>query len=300
MRWLAGFDQLFRRGILGINRRNARCILEHNPRAVFPVVDDKLLMTGLCQRVGIPTPAVLGVIGRNAELRGLERALRFRDSLVIKPARGSGGRGILILAGRDGDAYRKANGRLIDFDGIRQHSADILSGMFSIGGQPDRVILQDRVRLHPAFDGISPHGIPDVRLVLYRFELAMAMLRLPTLQSNGRANLHQGGIGAGIDLHSGRTHCALYRDGYVQRHPDTGVTLVNRLVPRWGEIVEMARKAARAIGLGFVGIDVVIDEEQGPMLLEANARPGLAIQIVNNQGLLERIEEIDQDQAARR
>jgi len=300
MRWLAGFDLLFRRGILGINRRNARCILEHNPRAVFPVVDDKLLMTQLCERVGIPTPAILGVIGRNAELHWLERALRFRDSLVIKPARGSGGRGILILAGRDGDSYLKANGRLIDCDGIRQHSADILSGMYSIGGQPDRVIVQERVELHPAFNGISPRGIPDVRLVLYRFELAMAMLRLPTLESNGRANLHQGGIGVGIDLCSGRTHCALYRDGYVERHPDTGETLVNRMVPRWGEIIELARKAARAVGLGFVGIDVVIDEENGPMLLEANARPGLAIQIVNNQGLLEKIEEIDQDQAARR
>src|SRR5262249_38117284 len=128
----------------------------------------------------------------------------------------------------------------------------------------------------------------------------MAMLRLPTLQSNGRANLHQGGIGVGIDPQSGLTHCALYRDRYVDRHPDTGETLVNRMVPRWGEIVEMARKAARAIGLGFVGIDVVIDETDGPMLLEANARPGLAIQIVNNQGLRERIDEIDRNQAARR
>jgi hypothetical protein len=135
--------------------------------------------------------------------------------------------------------------------------------------------------------------------VLYRFELAMAMLRLPTLSSNGRANLHQGGIGAGLDLATGRTRCALHRNSFIERHPDTGEALLGLRLPRWGEIVDMSRKAARAIGLGFVGIDIVIDELEGPMLLEANARPGLAIQLANNQGLRERIDEIEEELLSR-
>ena len=46
-------------------------------------------------------------------------------------------------------------------------------------------------------------------------------------------------------------------------------------------------------GLGYLGVDVVIDREQGPLILELNARPGLAIQIANQSGLGLRLEQID-------
>jgi alpha-L-glutamate ligase-like protein len=176
---------------------------------------------------------------------------------------------------------------------VRQHLSDILSGLYSLGGRPDAAILQQRVRLHSAFDEVSYKGIPDVRVVLYRFEPAMAMLRLPTRESNGRANLHQGGIGTGIDLDTGRTNHAVQRNRFVAKHPDTGAALVGLEVPFWADVLEMSRKVARAVGLGYVGVDVVIDANQGPMLLEANARPGLAIQIANNTGLTPRLKAID-------
>jgi glutathione synthase/RimK-type ligase-like ATP-grasp enzyme len=44
-------------------------------------------------------------------------------------------------------------------------------------------------------------------------------------------------------------------------------------------------EAADAFGLGFVGVDVVHDEHRGPLVLELNARPGLAIQLANRRGL---------------
>jgi alpha-L-glutamate ligase-like protein len=293
MKWLLNLRRLPARGVLGINRRNAGGIFERNARSLFPVVDDKLLMAQLCARIGVRSPTILGVITRHAELGVLERITRVRSNLVIKPARGSGGRGIMILAGRHGSDYAQANGSSIDSGGIRRHTADILAGMYSLGGRPDCAILQERVRPHPAFAPIAPRGIADIRIVLYRFEPAMAMLRLPTLSSNGRANLHQGGIGVGVDLTTGRTFHAVHRDRFIDRHPDTGQGLLDLTVPCWHDILEIGRRAARAVGLGFVGIDVVIDGVEGPMLLEANARPGLTIQLANNRGLLERIEEID-------
>src|SRR5262249_8259025 len=154
-------------------------------------------------------------------------------------------------------------------------------------------ILQQRVRLHPDFEPIAYKGIPDIRVILYRHEPAMAMLRLPTKASNGRANLHQGGIGTGVDLSSGLTHHAVQRNRFVLEHPDTGVAVVGRRVPHWKEVLDTSRRVAEAVGLGYVGVDIVIDAEQGPMLLEANARPGLAIQIANARGLLPRLAEID-------
>jgi glutathione synthase/RimK-type ligase-like ATP-grasp enzyme len=45
-------------------------------------------------------------------------------------------------------------------------------------------------------------------------------------------------------------------------------------------------------GLGYLGVDLMIDEDKGPLMLEVNARPGLAIQLANGIGLLHRLEPI--------
>jgi alpha-L-glutamate ligase-like protein len=280
-------------GILGMNCRNAALILDHNPRRLYPIVDDKLRMRNLCQRIGVPTPAIFGFIKSYGQLRRVADLLRLRDDFVIKPNRGSAGRGVLVIVDRDGDQFLRHNGERLGFEHLRQHLSDILSGMYSLGGRPDEALVQQRVHLHPAFEPISYKGIPDIRVIVYRNVPAMAMLRLPTKASNGRANLHQGGIGTGVDLKTGLTHHAVLRNRACEHHPDTNVPVVGMRVPHWREVLEMSRRAAEAVGLGYVGIDIVVDADEGPLLLEANARPGLAIQIANGRGLKPRLAEID-------
>ena len=221
---------LFRRraaaelGILGMNRRNAACILDHNPRSPVSASSMTSCACTTCasasacrRRRSTPSSIYYSMLRRLPELLG------DRGDFVVKPNRGSAGRGVLVIVGRDGNDLRAAQRR----DGsasthCAQHVSDILSGMYSLGGQPDQAIVQQRVRLHPAFEPISYKGIPDVRVILYRNEPAMAMLRLPTKESNGRANLHQGGIGTGVDLDTGVTNHAVQRNRFVERHPDTG------------------------------------------------------------------------------
>jgi len=280
-------------GVLGMNRRNAACILDHNPRALYPLVDDKLRMRDLCVRIGVPTPEVYAAVRYQAVLRDLPKLLGQRDDFVIKPNRGSAGRGVLVVIGRDGTSFTRHNGERLRPEQLRQHLSDVLSGMYSLGGRPDEAIIQQRVRLHPAFEPLTFKGIPDIRVVLYRNRPAMAMLRLPTRASNGRANLHQGGIGAGVDLESGRTNHAVARNRFVARHPDTGVSVLGMQVPHWEDVLNMSVRVAEAVGLGYLGVDIVVDANEGPMLLEANARPGLAIQIANGFGLIPRLAEID-------
>ena len=294
MHWLFTAARRLRElGILGMNRRNAECILDHNPRGKFPLVDDKMRLHRLCRDLGVPTPAVYAEITAYSQLRRLQDALGDRGDFVLKPNRGSAGRGVLVVTGKEEKTYRRHNGEALRLDDLRQHLSDILSGMYSLGGQPDSAIVQQRVRLHPAFANVSYKGIPDVRVILYRNEPAMAMLRLPTKQSGGRANLHQGGIGTGIELRTGVTHHAVQRNRFVERHPDTGRPVVGIRVPHWDEVLQLSRQVAGAVGLGYIGVDVVLDEIDGPMLLEANARPGLAIQIANGRGLIPRLEEIE-------
>ena len=280
-------------GILGMNRRNAACILDHNPRARFPLVDDKLRMHELCGQIGVASPRVHAVVRTHSTLRRLPELLGDRADFVIKPNQGSAGRGVLVVVGRIGPHYLRHNGEVLTLDALRQHLSDVLSGMYSLGGRPDQALVQQRIRLHPAFEAIAYRGIPDVRVILYRNEPAMAMLRLPTKQSGGRANLHQGGIGTGVELATGVTHHAVQRNRFVERHPDTGRPVVGMRVPFWDEVIRLSRRVAEAVGLGYIGVDVVVDAVAGPMLLEANARPGLAIQIANGRGLVPALEEID-------
>jgi alpha-L-glutamate ligase-like protein len=295
MLWLfTAAKRLRERGVLGMNRRNAACVLDHNPRSLYPLVDDKLRMHELCLRIGVPTPEIYAAVRLYAQLRRLPELLDGRGDFVVKPNRGSAGRGVLVLTGRDGDDYLRHNGSRLTSEQLRQHVGDTLSGLYSLGGRPDVALCQERVTQHPAFADVSYQGIPDVRVVVYRGEPAMAMLRLPTKESGGRANLHQGGLGAGIDLDTGRTCHAVRRNRAVSRHPDTGEPLVGVPVPFWSTVLDMARKVSRAVGLGYVGVDIVIDAVRGPLLLEANARPGLAIQIANGRGLVPRLDEIDE------
>ena len=50
-------------------------------------------------------------------------------------------------------------------------------------------------------------------------------------------------------------------------------------------MLEMAAKAYDVTGLGYLGADIVLDKTKGPLLLELNARPGLAIQVANRIGI---------------
>jgi len=250
-------------------------------------------MRDLCCAIGVPTPAIFAILAAHSALRHLPRLLEPHTDFVLKPNRGAGGRGILVVAGREGRFFLRHNGQRLDLGDLHQHASSTVSGLFSLGGHPDEVLIQQRVVPDPVLERISFQGTADVRVILYKNVPAMAMLRLPTRMSGGRANLHQGAIGAGVDLATGITCHAVLRNRVTERHPDTGERIVGFQVPFWPEILSMARRVSEAVGLGYVGVDIVLDRSQGPLLLEANARPGLAIQIANDQGLLRRFAEID-------
>lgn len=277
-----------------MNRRNSECILDLNPRRLFPLMDSKSKMHQLCQEIGVPTPRLYAIIMAHSALRHLPRLVASRSDFVLKPDRGAAGRGIVVIVGRDGERFVRSNGKRLELGALHQHVSSIVSGMYSFGGQADAALIQQRVVPDPIFERISYEGTPDVRVILYKHVPIMAMLRLPTKRSGGRANLHQGAIGAGIGLDTGITVRAVLLNRMVDRHPDTGASVVGFRVPQWSQILDISRKISHAVGLGYVGIDIVLDRRAGPLLLEGNARPGLAIQIANGQGLGARLLEVEE------
>jgi alpha-L-glutamate ligase-like protein len=280
-------------GVLGINGRNSEYTLRWNPRHYYPNVDDKLRTKDLCRRAGIPTPELLAVARHHFELRKLGPQLMRLHDFVLKPAHGAMGNGILVVRGRDGDRFVTAGGRKLVLGDLLYHAAGIISGLYALGGQPDFAMVEERLVVHAEMAAIATDGVPDIRVVVYRGVPAMAMTRLPTRLSGGRANIHQGAVAAGIDLGSGRTTHAIHQRRQITLHPDSGETLVGREIPGFKDLLSIAVRAADETNLGYVGADLVVDERRGPVLLEMNARPGLMVQLANRRGLLPRLRAID-------
>jgi len=281
-------------GILGINQRNADFTLQYNPRQLYPLVDDKYQTKLLARQAGIDMPQLYFMIETEREARLIHDKLVDYTDFVVKPARGSGGDGIVIIDGRRKQAYRKVSGRLMRTDELTHHISNILSGMYSLGGHPDKALIEYRVKFDPIFESISYQGVPDIRIIVFLGVPIMAMVRLPTQMSDGKANLHQGAIGAGVNIVNGVTNYAVIRNDPINEHPDTGAEINGIAIPHWDHLLELASRCYDLTGLGYLGVDIVLDRDKGPLMLELNARPGLNIQIANQCGLLHRLKRVEQ------
>ena len=248
--WFRNFAtpaQLRAAGVLGMNRRNYEIIAKSNRRRLYPLVDDKVQTKKLAATVGINTPHLIGVIEVQNEVDQFLSLVRNYKEFVVKPAHGS--------------------------------------GLYSLGGKYDVAVLEEMVHFSTQFEKFSYQGIPDVRVIVYNGFPALSMMRLATRESGGRANLHQGAVGVGIDIKTGHAVAAVSHDRPIRYHPDTGADLMELQVPFWRQHLEIAAKGYEMTGLGYLGADIVLDKYRGPMMLELNARPGLAIQIANGRGL---------------
>ncbi|MGA1867337.1 MAG: alpha-L-glutamate ligase-like protein [bacterium] len=287
--------ELKRKSVLGINARNFHYLYRCNPRKLYPLADDKSFSKKICESQNIPVPKSYGIIERYGDIRKFKDMLKGCPEFVIKPARGSEGRGILIITQRDNDHFIQANGHTLTFAEIRYHISKSWSGLYSLGGRQDRVIIEERIKPHPLFYEISNEGTSDIRIIAHKFYPVMAMVRLPTKQSKGRANLFQGAVAVGINMKTGKTQGGVCKSKSITRHPDTTAPLAGIDIPFWSDMRAIATKLSHALGLAYVGIDLILDVQRGPLVLEVNARPGLDIQIANQCGLKNILEPMHND-----
>lgn len=294
------FSDLRDMGILGINNRVGRYILRHNKRKNYPLVDNKVLTAQRAAAWGIAMPENYMVVENYGSLKNLHLKLQNYSSFVIKPAKGSQGNGIIVIKevikeeinGEVRILCRRSNDKIMEVEEVKHHISGILSGLYSLAGQSDMAIIQEKIDKHSIFNDYSYGGIPDIRVIVFEGFPVMSMVRLPTKSSDGRANLHQGAIGAGLNLSNGWTNNAVIRNQVIDEHPDTGHKLSGLKLPFWREILELAAHCYDMVELGYLGADIVLTPDKGPILLELNARPGLGIQIANLDGLVPRLEKI--------
>jgi alpha-L-glutamate ligase-like protein len=288
-------QRLHAAGVMGINRRNADYALRYNQRRLYPLVDNKLLTKRLAKEAGIATPELYHIVEIEQQIKGLPEVLEQFSDFVLKPAQGFGGDGIIAISGRRKGMYRKASGALLSAAELQHHVSNILNGLYSLGGRDDVALFEYFVKNDPIFEDIAYLGVPDIRIIVLLGIPVMAMVRLPTQMSDGKANLHQGAIGSGIDIASGKTLSAVWNNAIIDEHPDTGSSVLGVQIPHWNTVLEIAARCYEMTGLGYQGVDIVLDRDKGPLILEINARPGLNIQIANRSGLLSRLQQVENE-----
>ncbi|MEM7280869.1 MAG: alpha-L-glutamate ligase-like protein [Pseudomonadota bacterium] len=287
--------RLKQNGVLGINRRNAQYIMRYNPRSLYPLVDDKLRTKQLALDAGMAVPELYGVVKSQYDVRRLADIVAGHNKFVIKPAHGSGGDGILVIDRTQNEKYRTCSGQYVPISTLKHHVSNTLSGQYSLGGLPDNAMIEYCVEFDSVFEAVSYRGVPDVRIIVLMGYPVMAMVRLPTRMSVGKANLHQGAIGVGVDLASGVTLQGVWGNSIINEHPDTGNPITGIQIPEWGKMMESAARCFELSKLGYLGVDIVLDRDLGPLILELNARPGLNIQIANCEGLHGRLQTVEKN-----
>ncbi len=281
------------KGIIGMNRRNIRYIGRYNNRRLYPLVDDKLQTKLLAERFGITTPALIGTVTTQFGVKHIGELLAGHNGFVIKPAKGSGGKGILVIERVEGDEFIKPSGARMRLPDVERHVSNILSGLYSLGGAPDVALAEALINFDESLSEYTYEGVPDIRVIVFRGYPVMAMMRLSTAASDGKANLHQGAVGVGLDIATGTAIRGVQFDRTRHDHPDTGHELASLAIPDWPTLLLLAAGCYEMTGLGYLGTDMVLDRDQGPMLLELNARPGLAIQMANGEGLRRRLDLVE-------
>ena len=282
--------------ILGMNARN-QIYLKLNKRSGRRIADSKLLTKKRLAKAELPIPRLLAVFKNIQDLNNFDW-LKLQENFVVKPVSGFGGGGILVIrkkAKLAGEWYLMDNSK-IDIGELRFHCSEILSGQFSLHELPDWVMIEERIKIAKTFRHYAYQGTPDIRIIVYNRVPVMAMLRLPTAQSNGKANLHQGALGVGVDLATGITTYGYsqLKGKFIKTIPDSDRKINGIKLPFWNKILELAVKAQEAIpNLGFIGVDIVIDKDRGPLILELNARPGIEIQNANLVALKKRMERVE-------
>lgn len=278
------------RGILGINARNLLYIKPLNEKAQIAFADDKMRTKQYLSARGISTARVFGKIISEAEL------LKFPweslpNDFVLKPNAGFGGEGIIVIKNREADGWLTIKGEYLSQDDMVEHITDVLDGRYSITNNPDTVFFEQRLVSHPEMAELGQFGLPDIRVIVFNLVPVMAMVRVPTQESDGKANVHMGGLALGIDLAKGEVNHMSHYDRVIRSHPDFG-SLRGLKIPFWDEVLLLATQIQQLITLGYLAVDIVIDANLGPALLEINARAGLSVQIANLAPLRDRLDRV--------
>ena len=259
----------FRLTFGGVSIRCRESLSDLTSAVAMSICDDKAVTRRIVDRAGVRVPAQ---ISGATDRQEIETFLREHISVVVKPARGEQGRGIAV--------------------GLTT-MAEIDSAIAEARQVSDDVLIEECV------------SGSDLRLIVINYKLVAAAIRRPptvvgdgtrtvmeliSAQSKRRSAATGGESTIPVDAETKRTIAAA---GYALEkvlpakeelqvrkaaNLHTGGTIHDVTDKVHPELAEAAIKAAKAIEIPVVGIDLMVASPDAPdyAFIEANERPGLA------------------------
>lgn len=290
---------MLNRWILGMNKRNNTYIKEFNPEKGIRLANNKIQTKKFLTQRWIPVPQTIAHIKTRNDRIAFDFSSITSSTFVIKPNKGSKGSGIFIIKerrkGEKEYEFFISNKRISEHD-LKQEAAGIFDGSYSSRNKSDTILLEDRLIPGLGFAEFCEYGLADMRIIIFNLVPIIAMLRMPTKESGGKANLAQWGIWLGLDIVTGKI-TSLYRQGksYTTQFPEQRQHFKGKKIPYRQEIIQYSANAQYFVNIGYLGMDRVITNKW-PKLLEINARSGLEIQNITGKPLLtimKKIEDIE-------
>ena len=272
--------------VIGMNARNIHLVNPNNPRKYFQLANNKFLTKNWLQVNGFPCAKTIATIQSKFQISECFEKIKNIQSMVIKPSQSFGGKGILLLQEKTPEGnWLTPSKKIIKEENFKSHCTDILSGIFSNEGREETVLIEEKLMPNDEF---MPElkCLSDLRVICLKDKIVLAMVRIPTQKSGGKANLHAGGIGLGVDLKTGKITQAIQSGQKITHHPDNQFPLIGHQIPSWSQIVEKSNRLVQKFPLKYIGIDWAL-ATPFPQILEINSRPGLEIQNANGIGLRE-------------
>ena len=279
-------------GLLGQNARNLTYIKGGNFLLSKKLADSKLGTKKFLANHKVAVPETLWILKKHSEL-DIEKISAYEPPFVVKPNNGYGGKWILIIDQKAADGSFVTNsGDVYSPQKLIEHFTYILDGFFSLSGWRDRIIIEKKIILTKEIELLGKYGLPDIRVIAYNMVPVMAMIRIPTEESDGKANIHGWACAVWVDIWSWKlTYISKW--GKLVKSIPWIWDVRGIVVPEWDKILSLVVQVQQVTGIKFLGCDVVLDAEAGPLLLEINVRPGLEIQNVNMAPLWARLDKVE-------
>ncbi len=251
-----------------------RCLFPMlKPKKGTPLNDKRRFAAYCAERQIRCVETLLALEGKPPDLRLPER------DLFVKPASGRGGRGAERWDRVGPSMFASPAGERLESEQLLRRLVE--------RSRRRPLIVQPRMQPHRELCEITAGALPTVRVLTClnetrQPEVITAMLRTSFGRNVTVDNLHQGGIGALVDLDTGALSKSsnLGSDatiGWFSVHPNTGAPIEGRRIPCWEQVKADAVTAHRHfMDRVVIGWDIAILED-GPIFIEGNGNPDLDI-----------------------
>ena len=279
-------------GLLWQNARNLKYIKWFNSKLAKDLADSKLKTKEFLKTKNIPVPETFSIFKRHEEITD-ELVEKLIPPFVLKPNKGFWWKGIIIIDKKNSVwDFLSITGESYSNSEMKKHLLNILDGFFSLSGSRDTVVVEKKIEIDDEVQVLWTYGLPDIRIIVFNMVPVMAMLRVPTEKSGGKANLHSWACAAWIDIWTGKLTYLTQFWKIIKSVP--WIWDIRWLVlPNWNKMLEISVKVQKETRIWYLGCDIVMDNKDGPLLLEINVRPWLEVQVANLARLKDRLERVE-------